>query len=65
MEKAIIMSFPQIVSQEVKIENAGSSEHGDYACNIAMHLTKTLQMSPKEIAEKIIMKKIKEKARFL
>lgn len=60
MGNAIIMSFPQIVSPEVNIENSTSPEHGDYACNIAMHLTKILQMPPKEIAEKII-KKIPQK----
>lgn len=56
LEKAMIMAFPQIVSTEVKIENSNSPEHGDYACNIAMHLTKVLGMTPKEIAEKIVQK---------
>ncbi|MDD3861833.1 MAG: arginine--tRNA ligase [Candidatus Gracilibacteria bacterium] len=60
MEKAIIMAFPQVINPDVKIENATSPEYGDYACNIAMHLTKILGLSPKEIAEKII-KKIPQK----
>lgn len=54
VEKAIMASFPQVTNPEVKIDNADSLAHGDYACNAAMHLTKILQMPPREIAEKII-----------
>ncbi|MFA6917881.1 MAG: arginine--tRNA ligase [Candidatus Gracilibacteria bacterium] len=60
LEKAIMVAFPQVLSPEVKIDNADSQEHGDYACNIAMHLVKFLQMSPLKIAEAIV-KKIPQK----
>jgi len=60
MEMAIMMAFPKIVNPEVNIEYPQSREHGDYACNVAMHLTKVLGLPPRDIAEKII-KNIKQK----
>ncbi|MFA7686138.1 MAG: arginine--tRNA ligase, partial [Candidatus Gracilibacteria bacterium] len=60
LEKAIMVAFPQILRPEVKIDDANSLEHGDYSCNVAMHLTKLLQMPPLKIAEEII-KKIPQK----
>jgi len=60
LEKAIMMAFPQIINPEVKIDEANSLEHGDYACNTAMHLAKILQMAPIKVAEEIV-KKIPQK----
>lgn len=51
--QALRISFPDS-DIEPGIEYPGSPEHGDYASNIAMQLTKVLGISPREIAEKII-----------
>lgn len=56
VEKAVIMAFPQIVNPEAKISDSDFAQHGDYACNIAMHLAKHLQMPPVKIAEEIAKK---------
>jgi len=60
MEMAIMMAFPKILNPEVNIEYPSSRDHGDYACNVAMHLTKMLGLPPRDIAEKIV-KNIKQK----
>jgi len=44
----------------VEIEYPNEQAHGDYACNIAMKLTKQVGVPPREIAEKIV-KRIQEK----
>ena len=36
------------------IERTRDPQHGDFACNIAMRLAKTLQQPPREIAAAII-----------
>jgi len=40
--------------KDVQIEYPRDPSHGDYASNIAMHLTKTLHRPPREIAEEIV-----------
>ena len=42
------------VREMILIERARDVKHGDFACNIAMRLSKPLQSSPREIAQKII-----------
>lgn len=42
------------LEEKIKIEYPSSSDHGDYACNIAMQLSKQLGQNPREIAQKII-----------
>jgi len=37
----------------VQIERTRDKQHGDFACNIAMHLAKPLKANPREIATKI------------
>lgn len=48
--------FPELKGIDAKIEYPASSEHGDYASNIALQLTKELKIAPREIAEKIVGK---------
>jgi arginyl-tRNA synthetase len=54
VERAVMVSFPKILNPVVKIEYPSSRENGDYACNIAMQLSKELKKNPREIAEQII-----------
>lgn len=51
---AVAKSFPELKDVAVSVEYPASAEHGDYACNIAMHLAKNLQKNPREIAEEIV-----------
>lgn len=38
----------------IDVEHARSKEHGDFACNIALSLAKTVRMKPRELAERIV-----------
>ncbi|HMA98882.1 MAG TPA: arginine--tRNA ligase [Wenzhouxiangella sp.] len=40
-------------AQSPEVERTRSREHGDYACNIAMVLAKSVGMKPRDLAEKI------------
>jgi arginyl-tRNA synthetase len=46
--------LPDDVSVEVQIERARDARHGDFACNIAMMLSKIAKRNPRELAEEII-----------
>ncbi len=46
--------LPQDSSAVVKIDNSRSKEHGDYACNLAMMLSKAAGMKPRDLAETLI-----------
>lgn len=52
LQEALDMAFPDII-EKLNIEYPRDSEHGDYACSIAMKLSKTLGQNPLEIAQKI------------
>ena len=39
---------------EVKLERPRKPEHGDFACNAAMQLARTLKRSPREIAQALV-----------
>lgn len=47
-------AFPKLQNLDPHVEYPAQEEHGDYASNIAMHLTKELGLPPREIAQKII-----------
>lgn len=57
---AALEAFPELKAEEllhlISVEDPKNPEHGDYACAIAMRLTKKLSASPKVIAKKIIAK---------
>lgn len=54
LSAAFKKAFPDSLEIIPHIEYPAQEEHGDYASNLAMHLTKELQLAPKEIAQKII-----------
>ena len=55
VQNAIRKSFDtDIELDEIVVEEPKSKEHGDYATNVAMRLTKVLRQSPKAIAEKLL-----------
>lgn len=43
-------------SDKLVLEEPRSKDHGDYACNIALMLSKELKMSPRDVATKILEK---------
>ncbi|MFA5283139.1 MAG: arginine--tRNA ligase [Bacilli bacterium] len=47
--QGIVFPVPSII-----IEHSKSSEHGDYACNVALQLSKDLHKNPREIATIIV-----------
>ncbi|MFH1533533.1 MAG: arginine--tRNA ligase [Nitrospirota bacterium] len=53
LESAVKKAFGKL-DKEVKIEYPASEDHGDYASNIALQITKDLGKPPQEIAQKII-----------
>jgi arginyl-tRNA synthetase len=53
LERAIVKAFSKPLNVDAKIDYPSSHEHGDYASNIALSLSKELGMSPREIAQKL------------
>jgi arginyl-tRNA synthetase len=45
---------PDAVQTEILIERPKLATHGDYACNLAMQLAKSLRKSPRDIAQALI-----------
>ncbi len=49
-----IAQFPQALDIPLELERPKQSSHGDYACNAAMQLAKTLKRNPREVAQSIL-----------
>ena len=47
--------------QRIILERPKSSDHGDYACNIAMQLARELKQNPREIATQVTAKLVEHK----
>ena len=43
----------EISENRIILERPKSSDHGDYACNIAMQLARELKQNPREIAVQV------------
>jgi arginyl-tRNA synthetase len=56
LAKAVEGAFPELKNPSINIEYPSSSDHGDYAANIAMQLSKELGKNPREIAEAVVAK---------
>ncbi len=54
VEQALIKSFPRPINIDVKIEYPNSPDHGDYATNIALQLSKELGENPRKIAQTLV-----------
>jgi len=46
--------IPPDVTVEIHLERPRETQHGDFACNLAMMLAKQLKQRPRDIAEKIV-----------
>ena len=46
--------LPADLSPKIQIDRARDSSHGDYACNIAMMLSKPAKCKPRDLSEKIV-----------
>ena len=51
----------KVSEQRIILERPKSSEHGDYACNIAMQLARELKQNPREIATQVTAKLVEHK----
>ena len=54
VSQALTKAFPDLEFATDHIEYPAQDAHGDYASNVAMHLSKTLGLPPRDIAQKII-----------
>jgi len=46
---------PEYAATAIILDRPKQSQHGDYACNVALQLAKTLRAKPRDIAQKIIV----------
>ncbi len=46
-------ALPKIAPPEMRIERPQNSDHGDYSCNLALRLAKTVRRSPLDVAKQI------------
>ena len=46
--------LPENFGDRIQVERARQRQHGDFACNIAMMLAKSVGMPPRELAEKLV-----------
>ncbi|MDC1311097.1 arginine--tRNA ligase [Burkholderiales bacterium] len=54
---AVLTEMGIVVSEKrITLERPKSSDHGDYACNIAMQLARELKQNPREIATQVTTK---------
>lgn len=54
VHEAFKKAFQDFECPDLIIEYPASLDHGDYSSNLAMHLSKNLQMRPHDIAQKIV-----------
>ncbi len=45
---------PDATATTITLERPKQSQHGDYSCNLAMQLAKTLRAKPRDIAQKLV-----------
>lgn len=49
-----LAQFPQALDIPLELDRPKQSSHGDFACNVAMQLAKTLKRNPREVAQSIL-----------
>ena len=54
IEHALHAAWPEASHPGVVLDRPKDPRHGDYACNIALQLARTLKRSPREIADTIV-----------
>ncbi|MDD4351951.1 MAG: arginine--tRNA ligase [Candidatus Gracilibacteria bacterium] len=54
LTKSLSSAYPELSSYELNFEHPADLAHGDFACNVALALSKELKQNPRQIAEKIL-----------
>ena len=54
VQQAVRTAFPDVVDAEPELDRPKNAAHGDFACNIALHLAKRVGRKPREVAEAIV-----------
>src|SRR3954463_8704881 len=54
LAQALNTALPGTAYPALTLERPKDAKHGDYACNVAMQLARTLKRAPREIAQSII-----------
>ena len=52
--EALAKAWPEGVHASIVLERPKDAQHGDYACNVALQLARTLKRAPRDIAQRII-----------
>ena len=52
--EALARAWPEGAHASIVLERPKDAQHGDYACNVALQLARTLKRSPREIAQRIV-----------
>ena len=54
VQQAVRSAFPDVGDVEPELDRPKNAAHGDFACNIALHLAKRVGRKPREVAEAIV-----------
>ena len=54
IQQSISVIAPEQQATPITLERPKQAQHGDYACNIAMQLAKTLKRNPRDVAKDLI-----------
>lgn len=54
LREALARVAPEAGAVAVTLERPKSAQHGDYACNLAMQLAKTLKRNPRDLAQALV-----------
>jgi arginyl-tRNA synthetase len=52
--EALASAWPEGAHASVVLDRPKDAQHGDYACNVALQLARTLKRPPREIAQRIV-----------
>jgi len=52
--EALAAAWPEGAHASVALDRPKDAQHGDYACNVALQLARTLRRPPREIAQRIV-----------
>jgi arginyl-tRNA synthetase len=54
ISEALLKAWPDGAAASIVIDKPKDAQHGDYACNVALQLARTLKRPPREIAQAIV-----------
>jgi arginyl-tRNA synthetase len=55
MRAALVSLAPDQVDAAIVLERPRQASHGDFACNLAMQLARTMKRNPRELAQLLLL----------